>query len=92
MTFKIAASNISNFMNNVTNGKIKFTPPAVNDCFKSISNKLEPSYNKMESELKNENYAYSDETSWPVNGIRWYLWMLVTKNFVFMLEHKTLKR
>ena len=82
--FSGSYANISKFFDNITNGKIKFSPMAINDCIKNIAEKLEPSYNKIENELKNENYAYSDETSWPVNGEGWYLWMLVTANFVFI--------
>jgi len=82
--FSGSYANISKFFDNVTNGKINFTHKAVNDCIGRIAEKLEPSYDKIEEELKNENYAYSDETSWPVNGIGWYLWMIVTSNFVFI--------
>jgi len=82
--FSGSYANISKFFDNVTNGKINFTPKAINNCIARIADKLEPSYDKIESELKNENYAYSDETSWPVNGELWYLWLFVTTNFVFI--------
>ncbi|MEK6836331.1 MAG: IS66 family transposase, partial [Nanoarchaeota archaeon] len=82
--FSGSYANISEFFNNATNGKIDFSPKAINDCVGRIAKKLEPSYDKIESEIKKEDYAYSDETSWPVNGIRWYLWLLVTKNYVFI--------
>jgi len=82
--FSGSYANISKFLDNVTKGKIKFSPKAINDCIVRIADKLEPSYDKIESELKNQDYAYSDETSWPVNGMRWYLWMIVTTNFVFI--------
>ncbi|MBI2629626.1 transposase [Candidatus Pacearchaeota archaeon] len=82
--FSGSYQNISNFFNNITNGKINFSPKAINDCIAGIAEKLEPSYGKIESEIKKERYAYSDETSWPVNGIGWYLWLIVTENFVFI--------
>lgn len=82
--FSGSYANISKFFDNVTNGKINFSPKAINDCIGRIADKLEPSYDKIEAEIKTENYAYSDETSWPVNGIQWYLWMIVTLNFVFI--------
>jgi len=82
--FSGSYANISKFFDNVTNGKINFSPKAINDCIARIADKLEPSYDKIEAEIKNENYAYSDETSWPVNGMRWYLWLFVTTNFVFI--------
>ena len=82
--FSGSYANISKFFDNVTKGKIDFSPKAINDCIGDIANKLEPSYDRIESEIKNEDYAYSDETSWPVNGERWYLWLFVTTNFVFI--------
>ncbi|OGJ22010.1 hypothetical protein A3K73_07820 [Candidatus Pacearchaeota archaeon RBG_13_36_9] len=82
--FSGSYANISKFFDNVTNGKISFSPPAINGCIAGIAEKLEPSYDKMESEIKNEPYANCDETSWPVNGMQWYLWMIVTTNFVFI--------
>ena len=82
--FSGSYANISKFFDNVTEGKIKFSPKAINDCIGKIAEKLEPSYDKIESEIKTENYAYSDETSWPVNGMQWYLWLFVTTNFVFI--------
>ena len=82
--FSGSYANISKFFDNVTNGKINFSPIAINNCVRSIADKLEPSYDKIEDELKKEDYAYSDETSWPVNGVRWYLWLFVTANFVFI--------
>ncbi len=82
--FSGSYANISKFFDNVTEGKINFSPKAINDCIGRIAEKLEPSYDKIENELKNEDYAYSDETSWPVNGMQWYLWLFVTTNFVFI--------
>ncbi len=82
--FSGSYANISKFLNNVTDGKINFTPKSINDCVEGIAEKLEPSYDKIENELKKEPYANCDETGWPVNGIGWYLWMIVTVNFVFI--------
>jgi len=38
----------------------------------------------MEDKIKETKYSYTDETTWPVNGARWWLWMLVMENFVFI--------
>ena len=81
--FSGSYKNISEFLDNATEGIINFTPSAINNCIAGIANKLEPSYDKIENEIKKEDHAYSDETSWPVNGERWHLWKFVTKNFVF---------
>jgi len=82
--FSGSYSNISRFFENTTDGKIKFSPKAINDCIERIAEKLEPSYDKIELELKNQDFANCDETSWPVDGLRWYLWMIITSNFVFI--------
>ena len=82
--FSGSYANISRFFDNVTEGKINFTPKAINDCIINISEKLEPSYFEIEDKIKEEGFAYSDETSWPVNGMLWYLWLFVTKNFIFI--------
>ena len=95
MKFNFSASyaNISHFFDNVTGGKIKFSPPAINNCLVRIAEKLEPSYDEIESKMKNEAYAYSDETSWPVNRELWYLWLFVTTNFVFIkIQNSRAKR
>src|SRR3989338_3947630 len=50
LKFKFSGSyeKISEFLDNTTNGKIKFTPPAINDCINLITEKLKPSYNYIE--------------------------------------------
>lgn len=95
MKFNFSASyaNISKFFNNVTEGKINFSPIAINNCVVRVAEKLEPSYDEMENRIKNESFAYSDETSWPVNGRLWYLWLFVTTNFVFIkIQNSRAKR
>lgn len=86
MKFNFSGSyeNISKFFDSVTCGKINFSPMAINDCVRGVAEKLEPSYDEIENKLKEEPYSYTDETSWPVNGILWFLWMMVTENFVFI--------
>jgi hypothetical protein len=57
---------------------------------KSFSQGLKTPKN-MENQLKNESFAYSDETSWPVNGELWYLWLFVT-NIVNSFDWTTKNR
>lgn len=80
--FSGSYKNISKFLKSVA--QLKFSDVAIHNCLKGITEKLEPSYDEIESKLKDEDYAYSDETGWPVNGIRWWLWLFVTANFVFL--------
>ena len=55
--FSGSYANISKFFDNTTEGKIDFSPKAINDCMDGIAEKLEPSYNKIEEELKKEDFA-----------------------------------
>src|SRR3989338_5595417 len=47
--FSGSYANISKFFDNVTNGKISFSPTAINNCIGGIAEKLEPSYDKIEA-------------------------------------------
>src|SRR3989344_1562832 len=63
------------------NGMIGYNLQAL---FTELKFNFSGSYANISNFFKNEDYAYSDETSWPVNGVRWYLWLLITSNFVFI--------
>ena len=63
---------------------ICFTQTAMNDCITRVAEQLEPSYDNLEEQLPKTKQFNGDETSWPVNGILWYLWLLVTANFIFI--------
>jgi hypothetical protein len=73
---------ISNFYESLTG--IGFSHTAINDCIERVADKLEPSYKGFEEKLSNTAYSHSDETSWPVNGSGWWLWLFATMNFVFL--------
>lgn len=61
-----------------------FSHTAINDCIERVAKKLKPSYKEFEEKLIQTEYSNSDETSWPVNGIQWWLWLFVTANFIFI--------
>src|SRR4030043_393269 len=61
-----------------------FSPAAILESNVRVAEELQPSYDKLEEELPKTNYSYSDETSWPVNGMQWYLWLFITANFAFI--------
>lgn len=73
---------VSTFFESLTN--LSFSPAAINDCIERVATQLEPSYKNFEERLTETEYAHSDETSWPVNGQPWWLWLFVTANFVFL--------
>lgn len=73
---------IDNFIEDLTGESFSHT--AINDCIERVAKGLEPSYKKYEERLKITEYSHGDETSWPVNGILWWLWLFITSNFVFI--------
>lgn len=73
---------ISEFFESLTGHS--FSPPAINDCIERVAAQLEPSYKELEEQLPLANYSHGDETSWPVNGMQWWLWLFITASFVFI--------
>ena len=73
---------ISEFLDSISG--FNFSPSAIMDSNNRVAEELEPSYDKLEEELPKTDYSYCDETSWPVNGLQWYLWLMITANFVFI--------
>ena len=80
--FSGSYEKISNFLGSLFG--FCFTQTAMNDCMTRVAEQLEPSYDNLEEQLPKTKKFNGDETSWPVNGILWYLWLLVTTNFVFI--------
>lgn len=90
--FSGSYENISKFLKIATKGVIDFAPITYNNTLQKISEKLKPSYDKMESKLPESDHAYSDETGWFMNGEKWWLWLLVTPLFVFITIEKSRAR
>ena len=74
---------ISSFFESLTDHSFSHT--AINDCIERVASQLEPSYKNFEEKLGETDYSHSDETSWPVNGEAWWLWLFTTANFVFLI-------
>ncbi len=79
LKFNFAGScgRISTFLENVAN--IKFSAMSINNCVNRIADSLNPSYEEMKDKLKETPYSYCDETTWPVEGKKWFLWIFITK-------------
>lgn len=73
---------ISSFYESLTG--VGFSYTAINDCIDRVATQLEPSYKQFEDKLNKSAYSHSDETSWPVNGDGWWLWLFATANFIFI--------
>ena len=62
---------------------VSFSQQAMNDCIERTGEEFEPEYNELKEELRKSDSAGIDETSWPVNGKNWFLWIFVTTNIIF---------
>ena len=72
----------SNFLQNISG--TTFSPQGIKDCVHRVAQNLKPSYKKMEEEIIQSEAIHSDETSWPVEGKDWWLWLFCTFNLVFI--------
>jgi len=78
---------ISHFLGDLSG--TTFSPQGLNDCVHRVANQLEPSYNQLESDLRNSVAVGSDESGWPVNGEKWWLWLFTTMNIMFLSIDKS---
>ncbi len=78
---------ISCFLDDLTG--TTFSPQGLNDCVHRVANQLQPSYDHLESELRNSTAVGIDESGWPVNGEKWWLWLFTTMNIVFLTINKS---
>jgi len=69
-----------------------FSAQGIKDSIKRVAEDLKPSYKEMEDEVKKAKVVQSDETSWPVDGKDWWLWLLCTINIVFIMINKSRAR
>ncbi|MEK6876393.1 MAG: transposase, partial [Nanoarchaeota archaeon] len=78
------------FLQNITG--TNFSPQGIKDCVGRVAQELEPSYKQMEEEISKADVVNSDETSWPVDGKDWWLWLLCTWNVVFIMINESRAR
>lgn len=78
------------FLQNITG--TTFSPQGIKDCIHRVAVDLEPSYKKMEEEISKAKVVHSDETSWPLGGNQWWLWLLCTLNMVFITINQSRAR
>lgn len=81
---------ISDFLGSLTG--TTFSPQGMNDCVSRTAQYLELSYKKMEEQIGKAKVVHSDETSWPLDGNDWWLWLLCTLNIVFITINQSRAR
>src|SRR3989338_7516478 len=81
---------ISIFLDNIAG--ITFSPQGIKDCVHRVAEDLQPSYKQMEEDISKANVVNSDETSWPVDGNDYWLWLLCTFNMIFIMINESRAR
>ncbi len=81
---------ISNFLEDIS--KNTFSPQGLKDSVHRTGKNLEPSYLELEKEIRNSKVVGSDETGWPVNGEKYFLWLLCSMNIVLVAIEKSRSR
>jgi len=81
---------VSDFLYNLTGES--FSQQGIKDCVHRVAEDLEPSYKQMEEEISKADVVNSDETSWPVDGKDYWLWLLCTLNMVFIMINESRAR
>ena len=69
-----------------------FTQTAIKDCITRTASQLRPKYCELRDRLAEEKFLHSDETRWPINGVRHYLWLLHGLNLAFISINKSRSR
>lgn len=77
-----AYDKISSFSRSVFGDS--FCADAINNSIGNVASALEPSYNNIQEKIKEAPVKQSDETGWPVDGKPWWLWVIVTMNYIFL--------
>ena len=78
---------LSDFLNNLTGET--FTQQAIKNCIARTASQLTPKYKEIQEGIIKELVINSDETRWPVNGKRHYLWLLHSMKYVFISINKS---
>ena len=85
--FAASYEKSSVFLNDLTGET--FTQQAIKDCIVRTASQLKSKYKKMKDKLTKESLLHSDESRWPINGKRHYLWLLHSLKYVFITINKS---
>ena len=88
--FAASYEKLSDFLQNLTGET--FTQTAIKDCITRTASQLRPKYCELRDRLAEEKFLHSDETRWPINGVRHYLWLLHGLNLAFISINKSRSR
>lgn len=88
--FAASYEKLSSFLLDVTGET--FSAQAINDCMVRTASRLEPKYKEIQEALLKESVLHCDETRWPINGVRHYLWLLHGLTVIFITINKSRAR
>ncbi len=85
--FAASYEKLSFFLKDLTGET--FTQQAIKDCIARTARQLTPKYKEIQDKMLDELAVNSDETRWPINGKRYYLWLLHSMKYVFISINKS---
>lgn len=88
--FAASYEKLSSFLLDVTGET--FSAQAINDCIVRTASRLGPKYKEIQEALLKESVLHCDETRWPINGVRHYLWLLHGLTVIFITINKSRAR
>ncbi len=62
---------------------VSLSPSGVLGIVNRVSQKLEPIYRGIEVSLRTQSVLHGDETGWPMDGKRWYMWCFCNRYIVY---------
>lgn len=68
---------------------IEITPASIMNMTRNVSIKLEPEYQKIIDKIRISPFVHADETSMPINGINFWIWIFVAKDAVLCVIRKS---
>ncbi len=57
--------------------QVPLTPSGALGIINRVSEKIKPVYKGIEVSLRAQSVLHGDETGWRMNGLRWYMWVLL---------------
>lgn len=68
---------------------IDISEPSILEFIRKIAEENQPIYNEITLKIKKSKVIYADETRWPINKIKWWVWIFTSEKYaVYILSEK----
>lgn len=68
---------------------IEITDQSILDFIRKIAEENRLVYNEITTKIKRSKVIYADETRWPINKIKWWVWIFTSEKYaVYILSEK----